>query len=495
MTSNLIAPQSAEAADVVSALYRNACLSADAASAYLWVHDAYSDTLRLISAVAEPFAGHLPRQAKAEGLGDVLARGKALLLESGTADCGGLAWTYAFPVNAGETRGVAGIDLRCPGRPDGRPLNALASAFKLPLSSALALHAAQSKMTIARALVEANDTLMQAPNEKSVADQALQTAMRLTQATTGSVMLLDERGERMRIVSAAGLPEDVVATTEVAEGEGIAGWVLSAGQGVVVEDLDEAHQGPNARRHGVRSAMSIPISDGAKKLGVLNVGSRQFGSEFLPGHIAALETLGRLAGVALRTAKNLASAQEMWLETVKAVVLALESKGSYQSGGLEKVDDLATRVAVSLGLPESEVRSLRIAAMLRDIGMSAAGSAIASNQPLSTIEWGLLKLHPAIAGEAIARIPALKPIEPLVLHHHERYDGSGYTEGLAGEQIPLGSRILAVADAYVAMRSDRPYRPKLSAEEARAEVRAQSGKQFDPKVVDALMRVLELEQT
>lgn len=492
MTANLIAPQNAEPDEVVSALFRNACRCADVLSAHLWVHDAYSSTLRLISAVAEPVGGRLPRPGKTGLLGEVVTCGAARLEHSQPNESLTGCWTYAFPIGAGDIRGVAAIDVRGAERPDAKSLNVLAGAFRLPLSSALALRTSQAETTIARVLLETNDALMQSPNEETVAEQTLQAAMRLTQATTGSVMLLDERGDCMRIASAVGLPDEVIASTQVAEGEGIAGWVFSAGEGVVIEDLDEARAG-RTRRHGVRSAMSVPITDGAKKLGVLNVGSKEFGSAFLPGHISALESLGRLAGVAFRTARNLMQSQEMWLETVKAVVLALESRDSYKSGGLEKVDNLATQVALALNLPESEVRSLRIAAMLRDIGMSAAGSALASNKPLSTIEWGLLKLHPAIAGEAIGRIPALKPVEPLILHHHERFDGSGYVEGLSGDAIPLGARILAVADAYVAMRSDRPYRPKLSRAQAMDEVRAQSGRQFDPEVVDALLDVLERE--
>jgi HD-GYP domain-containing protein (c-di-GMP phosphodiesterase class II) len=139
-----------------------------------------------------------------------------------------------------------------------------------------------------------------------------------------------------------------------------------------------------------------------------------------------------------------------------------------------------------MGLTDAEARALRVAAMLHDVGMAAAGELITvSDRPLSTVEWGMLKMHPVIARDVLEQAPALHEAIPIVYHHHEHYDGTGYVVGLSGEGIPLGSRILAVADAYVAMTSDRPYRIAMTHAEALAELRAQSGSQFDPQVVVA----------
>ena len=128
--------------------------------------------------------------------------------------------------------------------------------------------------------------------------------------------------------------------------------------------------------------------------------------------------------------------------------------------------------------------------MLRDVGMSAAGEAVAvSDRPLSTVEWGMLKMHPVIAADILARTPALRQVIPIVTHHHEHFDGTGYILGLRGQRIPLGARILAVADAHVAMTSERPYRHALSHTAAVAELLECSGNQFDPDIVTAFVEL------
>jgi HD-GYP domain-containing protein (c-di-GMP phosphodiesterase class II) len=138
-----------------------------------------------------------------------------------------------------------------------------------------------------------------------------------------------------------------------------------------------------------------------------------------------------------------------------------------------------------------DAKALRIAAMLHDVGMSAAGNvAPVTDEPLSTVEWGMLKMHPIIASEILSQAPALSAVIPLVYHHHEHFDGSGYVAGLSGSQIPLGARILAVIDTYVAMTSGRPYRAALTHSQAVAELHRLSGSQFDPSVVDAFIGIV-----
>jgi HD-GYP domain-containing protein (c-di-GMP phosphodiesterase class II) len=142
-------------------------------------------------------------------------------------------------------------------------------------------------------------------------------------------------------------------------------------------------------------------------------------------------------------------------------------------------------------LEPTDLQSLHVAAILHDIGMGmAAGSLGASSRPLSTIDWGLLRAHPRVAAEVLSQLPALEAVVPIVYHHHEHFDGHGYDGGLAGEEIPLGSRILAVVDAYVSMTGERPYRRASTPKEALNELNAKSGSQFDPEVVQSLQRLL-----
>jgi HD-GYP domain-containing protein (c-di-GMP phosphodiesterase class II) len=302
-------------------------------------------------------------------------------------------------------------------------------------------------------------------------------------------MLIDDTGN-LRIAAAKGLPDQVVLETRVAQGDGIAGMVLATRQPLVVEDLTGGSD--RSRRHGIRTAVSVPIADDQGVVGVLNVGAREFSARFSRSHMDALESLGMIGAVALRNAEASTSSRDLYFDTLKALALALETKDPYSRGTTEKVLNLATELGRSLGLEPRPLQALRVAALLHDVGMAAVGDAAAvGNRPLSTVEWGLLKMHPAIAAEVIASAPSLLDAVPIVYHHHERFGGGGYVSGLAGEDIPCGARILSVADAYTAMTSDRPYRRARTQAEAMSEIEAESGSQFDPRVVDALVEVLD----
>jgi len=179
---------------------------------------------------------------------------------------------------------------------------------------------------------------------------------------------------------------------------------------------------------------------------------------------------------------------DLYFDTLKALALALETKDPYAHGGTERVMACANAIGHELGLTDHEARALEVAALLHDIGMIASGEASSrTDRPLTTIEWGLLKMHPVIAAEILEQAPSLREVAPIVYHHHEHYDGAGYVNGVSGTDIPLAARILAVADAYVAMTSPRAYRPAMSHNAAIGELKDNAGTQFDPHVVDALV--------
>lgn len=159
----------------------------------------------------------------------------------------------------------------------------------------------------------------------------------------------------------------------------------------------------------------------------------------------------------------------------------------------ERTATRAQQIARGLALPDSEVATIRLAGQLHDIGKARIPTAIL-NKPgeLSDSEWAVVKQHPESGYQMLRDVPGLESVAIIVRHHHERYDGSGYPAGLAGEDIPLGARIMAVSDAFEAMRSERPYKRALSLDEAVEELRQNAGGQFDPAVVDAFLnQVLE----
>lgn len=485
------APPTAEPAELVAALYEAAsALEAAAVGAHLWFEDTATSTVRLISAAGRRCPERRPVALEGSELGRAVLSGRAVWGHASIGSCGGPATSlrrYAVPLLTPVVRGVVAVDLAAE-RVDEEALTRLMAEFRGPLTGALALYVARQEMRSARTLLDACGKLVRLTDEGTIADALLRAAIDASGADTGSVMLLGPDG-RLAVRAVVGLPETVLASPPLAPGEGIAGWVFAMERPLLIEDLDG--RGPRGRRHGVRSALCVPIADEEGRFGVMNVGYRTFVAQPTAVLRRSLEIIALIGARTLRSANALVSSRELCFDALKALALALETKDPYAHGGTQRVLDLAVRLGTELGLGDKELESLKVAALLHDVGMSTASGPVGGQGgTLSTIEWGLVKAHPAIAADILQQVPALRDAVPIVYHHHERYDGGGYVVGLKGENIPLGARILAVADAFVAMTSDRPYRSAMSVDDALAEVRSGAGKQFDPAVAAALERVV-----
>ena len=170
-------------------------------------------------------------------------------------------------------------------------------------------------------------------------------------------------------------------------------------------------------------------------------------------------------------------------QTVEALLVALESKDRYLNGHSARVRDMAIKLGEISGLDRGQLRSLSHAALLHDIGKIGVHEDILNKEgALTDDEYEIIKKHPQMSADIIAPVPFLNPSLKGVLHHHENWDGTGYPDGLSGEQIPLMARIIAVVDAFDAMTSDRSYRGALSEAQAVERIRAGSGSQFDPRI-------------
>ncbi|MCX8007576.1 MAG: GAF domain-containing protein [Coriobacteriia bacterium] len=467
----------------------------EVAATHLWLTDAPSATLRLVGACGMTRPPERPVPMDDPVLGHA-ARGTAAFAEVARISTRGsevLVRRFAVPLErAHDVPGVVALDVVSEQEPDVAALQEVVTRFLPNLAAALAVHVARQQAEDAEMVLSVARDMSRLLDVDSVISTALDRAMSIAGASTGSVMLYDESAGVLRIVRSVGLPPSTLDTT-LRPGEGIAGWVFSTRQPLLIEDLPERPR--RTMRHGVRSAVSVPLADEDDVLGVLNVGSPTFLARFTKSHLDTLELIGRQAAIALRNAQAAQKVRELFFQSLSALVTALETKDPQAQGGAERVLEYALAIADQLQVTGDDLDALRIAALLHDLGMFAVGPDVRlTGRTLTTVERGLLKAHPRIAAEIIADLPAMSAAVPVVYHHHERYDGSGYLDGLAGEDIPLGARILAVADAFVAMTSDRPYRPAMSPAQAVAELREKSGTQFDPMVVEAMIRVLGADE-
>lgn len=274
-------------------------------------------------------------------------------------------------------------------------------------------------------------------------------------------------------------------------------------------------EGAQAVADRVRSAIAAtPMPGGPDQPdGAITVSA---GVAVYPAHARQPNDLIRLADLALYKAKadgrnrtvvyhstldrlptwaNLSEADQDLLDSLKTLVGMASARDSYTFDHAMRVAAWAQALARELQLPEPEVELLTYAGFLHDVGKIDVDRRILRRPgALSPADWEVMKRHPLLSAERVKPLRALHPVLPAIRHHHERFDGSGYPLGLKGEDIPLGARILAVAESYDAMVSLRPHRAALTGEQARQELVSQAGKQFDPAVVDAFMSVLDRER-
>lgn len=265
---------------------------------------------------------------------------------------------------------------------------------------------------------------------------------------------------------------------------------------------------------GLTSFIIVPIVNGAEFIGWLLAlnrnNDRNMNTEELPWEVSYLEfgtheaTLMSSSAAILAThARNVElfrEREELLVSMVRALVSAIEAKDEYTRGHSERVALYGKRVAEELGLGDDYCERLYLTGLLHDVGKIGVRDAVLRKPgPLTDEEFEEIKQHPDMGWSILQELQSLSYVLPGVLYHHENHNGRGYPDGLAGDNIPLDGRILAVADAFDAMTSDRPYRTGMPVEKAEAILKDGSGKQWDPEMIDAFFRampdILEIKKT
>jgi putative nucleotidyltransferase with HDIG domain len=187
--------------------------------------------------------------------------------------------------------------------------------------------------------------------------------------------------------------------------------------------------------------------------------------------------------------------EELHLAAVQAMASSMNKTHPYNQQHSESVARLASGIASALQMDDEDVHRIRVAGLLHDVGLvSVPAEIINKRDHLTSEEWNRIKEHPEISESILRHVSSLESFLPVVRHHHEHFDGAGYPDGLSGKEIPIGARIIAVADAFQAMTCDRPYRDALSVEQALVELQLGAGSQFDPRVVEAFIAILRPPQ-
>jgi HD-GYP domain-containing protein (c-di-GMP phosphodiesterase class II) len=319
----------------------------------------------------------------------------------------------------------------------------------------------------------------------TVLELALENAEEVCRAETSSIWELDEeRGELFfRVVrgSAAGEIRDL----RVPLGAGIVGSVAASGEAEVVNDAaaDPRWQGDASDEFQTRAILAVPLRAQGKIIGVVQLLNPVGRDRFTAGDLWRMRQFAAILAPALQNARLWTAQRRQFFHTVTALAEALEKRDPYTGGHVRRVVAYTVLLGRQMGLSREELRDLRLAATLHDVGkITTPDRILGKPSPLDPDEAEIMRRHAADGAAIVSHLA-----NPWVLHgvrsHHERVDGKGYPDGLTDPEIPLAARIIAVADTYDAMTTSRPYRAGLPHERAAAEILGSAGTQFCPRVV------------
>jgi diguanylate cyclase (GGDEF)-like protein len=374
---------------------------------------------------------------------------------------------------------------------DVRLLEVLAGHAAVALENASLYEAARREAERATALLEFSRELATADGLEKVVERIVELSARTLGAPRASVWLQPTPGESVVVHATYGYSElEHERLQRMCFDEDDTRAFLAGKEPFVV--TPEQHgliEGAAEMAIGDDFAIA-PLSLDGGRLGCIAVAAPAEGP-FTDRQLRLLAGVAHQSKLALTNAASFHSLETTFLETVEALANALEANDEYTSSHARWITDFALKVGRGLGLDSRQLKRLELGALFHDIGKIGIPEAILSKPgPLDEAERRIIETHPELGERIIAPIDRLEEVRPIVRHCHERFDGAGYPDRKAGDEIPLESRIIFVCDAFHAMTTDRPYRKRLSHDEALRRLDDAAGTQFDPRVVAVAKRVI-----
>lgn len=307
-------------------------------------------------------------------------------------------------------------------------------------------------------------------------------------ARVGVLMVLDEEKQELYIKSAYGL-EEQFRDLRLSVGEEGPGWVAKNRKPLLVPALHKAE--PERDDPFSPPMLCAPMLFQDRLIGVLVVAGKIQGVHFGEDELLIVSNLASQTAVAIENERLNEDAEKTYLETVSALAMAVEARDPYSRGHSDRVSQYAVKIAEKLGLEPELIQDIKDAAELHDVGKIGIGDDILKkNSPLSDEEMQIMRKHPLIGEGIVKPVRSLSRLCSIIRHHHEFLDGTGYPDRLKGEQIPLGARVLLVADSFDAIVTDRPYRKALTIEAAKEEIKKYAGIYYDKKVAETFLSIV-----
>jgi len=308
-------------------------------------------------------------------------------------------------------------------------------------------------------------------------------------ARIGVLMLLDEARQELYVKSASGFDKRFI-DLRLKIGEEGPGWSAKHKKPLLIPALEKI-KSQDEKDPFAPPLLCAPLLYKDNLVGVLAVGGKITSGNFNEDELLIIANLASQTAIAVENDRLHLDAEKTYMETISALALAVEARDPYSRGHSDRVSNYAVKIADKLGLSEDLVKDIKDAAELHDVGkIGIADSILKKAGALDEEEMRVMRTHPIIGEGIVKPVRTLSSLCDIIRHHHEILDGSGYPDGLKGDEISIGARILAVADSFDAMTTDRPYRKGLSFPEAREELKKCVDVRYDRKVVEVFNSIV-----
>lgn len=330
---------------------------------------------------------------------------------------------------------------------------------------------------------------------ESLYQLVVKTTMDTLQAQIGYIILYDADQGELKVTNLLGLREPVPLDFRVPmKPSSVSTWVIENRRPLLIADINQSREFDRFSTLGYerKTLICAPLMVKDEIIGTITVVNKLNSTTYSHEELELLSTIAAQASIAIKNAKLYDEQQKTYLNTIQALVSAIEASDSYTSGHSERVTRFSLALAKKLELPQNRLKVIERAAILHDIGKIGIDLSLLHKEALLTADdVAELQQHPTIGMKILEPIEFLHDVRLCIGQHHERYDGLGYPNNLAAEDLLLESRILAIADSFDAMTSDRPYRKALQVEVAIRELAENAGTQFDPALVPIFIELLQ----
>ncbi|MBU2258157.1 MAG: HD domain-containing protein, partial [Candidatus Omnitrophica bacterium] len=346
-----------------------------------------------------------------------------------------------------------------------------------------------SKRTIQDVLTKLAAGISNSKNIDTFLELIIEVTTNALDAKTGALMLVDDAKQELYIKASAGIGS-VFSSLRLKIGEEGPGWAAKNKKPLLVPDVNKTGE-RSGEDPFAPPLLCAPMLYKDKIVGVLAVAGKIIPGNFQEDELIIISNLATQTAVAVENERLNIDAEKTYLETISALAMAVEARDLYSRGHSDRVADYSVKIAKELGLDQDFIKSLKDAALLHDVGKIGISDDILRKPTfLNEDEARVMRGHPVIGEGIVKPIRSLSRLCSIIRYHHESLDGTGYPDGLKGDEIPMGARILSIADSFDAMTTDRPYRKGLSFSEAKEELKKYSGIRYDPKTTEIFINLV-----